>query len=85
MNSDALGRELREAPLTQVWGHFLAATHLKWVPLIPPPFTTRVAEGILACSLVFHGVFRPTGDPSISLERCARPIGLGNRLVCLLL
>ncbi len=57
-NSDALGRELREAPLTRLWGHFLAATHREWGPL-SPPFTTRVAEGSSACSMVFHGVFRP--------------------------
>jgi hypothetical protein len=57
-NSDALGRELREAPLTQLWGHFLAATHRERGPL-SPPFTRRVAEGISACSMVFHGVFRP--------------------------
>jgi hypothetical protein len=76
-NSDALGRELREAPLTRLWGHILAATHRKRGPLFPP-FTTRVAEGVSACSMVFHGVFRPA-----SLERCARPTKLGNRPVCL--
>jgi hypothetical protein len=76
-NSDALGRELREAPLTRLWGHFLAATHRG--PL-STPFTTRVAEGISACSMVFHGSFLP-----ILLEKCARPIGLGNRPFCLLL
>jgi hypothetical protein len=101
-NSDALGRELREAQLTRLWGHFLAATYRERGPL-SPPFTTRVkealherarrgvpqalrerasirnqcrvsrtpsakrmercrdrvAEGISACSMVFHGVFRP--------------------------
>jgi hypothetical protein len=46
-NSDALGRELREAPLTRLWGHFLAATHRERGPL-SPPFTTRVAEGVKA-------------------------------------
>ncbi len=56
--SDALGRELREAPQTRLYGHFLAATHRERGPL-SLPFTTRVAEGILACSMVFHGVFRP--------------------------
>ncbi len=81
-NSDALGRELREAPLTRLWGHFLATTHRERGPL-SPPFTTRVAEGISACSMVFHGVFSTClGIPSISLERCARPIGLGNLFAC---
>jgi hypothetical protein len=82
-NSDALWRELREAPLAQLCGHFLAATHRERGP-ISPPFTTRVAEGISACSIVFVGVFRPAWASPPFRWRCARPIGLGNRPVCLL-
>ncbi len=52
-NSDALGRELREAPLTRLWGHFLAATHRERGRL-SPPFTTRVPLPGLPAPLPFQ-------------------------------
>jgi hypothetical protein len=60
-NNDALRCELREAPLTQLCSHFLAATHQERGPL-SPPFITRVAEGIPACSMCLGNNARISGE-----------------------